>query len=49
LLTKLIPHDLVLADRGFLIAESVAMMGSDLITPAFKGFRPKLSQIEVEE
>jgi hypothetical protein len=39
----------VLANRGFLIAESVAMMGAELITPAFKGLRPRLSQLEVEQ
>jgi hypothetical protein len=48
-LTKLLPHDVVLADRGFLIAESVAMMGAELVTPAFKGLRPRITQLEVEQ
>ena len=39
----------MLANRGFLIAESVAMMGAELITPEFKGLRPRLSQLEVEQ
>jgi hypothetical protein len=48
-LTKLLPHDVVLSDRGFLIAESVAMMGAELVTPAFKGLRPRITQLEVEQ
>jgi hypothetical protein len=48
-LTKLLPHYVLLADRGFLIAESVAMMCAELITPAFKGLRPRLTQLEVEQ
>ena len=31
-----------------MISESVALMMAELITPAFKGTRPQLSQFEVE-
>lgn len=40
--------DVVLADRGFLISESVALMMAELITPAFKETRSQLTQLEIE-
>ena len=43
LLEKLLPHDVVLADRGFLIADSVAMRGASLHMPAFTKGRDQLS------
>lgn len=46
---KLLPKDTVMADRGFLIAEELALLGVDLITPAFKGKRSQLTKKEVEE
>lgn len=48
ILTKLVPGDQVLADRGFLVEESVAREGAELITPAFKGRRDRLTTEEVE-
>ena len=43
---KLLPGDVVLADRGFDIAESV---GSKLHIPAFTKGKTQLSAVEVEE
>ena len=34
-LNKLLPGDVVLADRGFDVADSVAMLGATLDIPAF--------------
>lgn len=41
--------DLVLADRGFTVAEAVGMRGGKLVTPAFKGRRQQLSKREVHD
>lgn len=49
LIKNLLPGDVVLADRGFLISEPVALMMAELVTPAFKGSRSQLSQIEIEK
>ena len=44
----ILPGDIVLADRGFDIAESVAMMQAQLHIPAFTKGKQKLSAAEVE-
>ena len=41
--------DLVLADRGFLVNDLINLCNAELKTPAFKGKRSQLSQLEVEE
>ena len=46
--SNLIPGDQVLADRGFLVGELIALTGAELVTPAFKGRRQQLTQLEVE-
>ena len=48
LLNKLNPGDVVLADRGFDIADSVGMMGATLHIPAFTKGKKQLSGREVE-
>ena len=48
LLKKLLPGDIVLADRGFDISESVGMMQATLHIPAFTKGRSQLSALEVE-
>jgi len=49
MLKKLLPGDIVLADRGFDIAESVGMMQARLHIPAFTKGKDQLSAAEVEE
>ena len=49
MLSKLLPGDVVLADRGFDIAESVGMMQATLHLPAFTKGKSQLSALEVEE
>ena len=48
ILQKLLPGDIVLADRGFDIAESVGMMQAQLHIPAFTKGKQQLSALEVE-
>lgn len=48
-LNKLIPGDLVLADRGFLIKDSVELCYAEVVTPAFKKGKKQLSAKEVED
>jgi len=48
ILRKLLPGDVVLADRGFDIAESVGMMQASLHIPAFTKGKAQLSALEVE-
>lgn len=48
-LQKLSPGDIVLADRGFDIKESVALMGATLKIPAFTRGRSQLEAEDVEE
>ena len=48
ILRKLLPGDVVLADRGFDIAESVAMVQAQLHIPAFTKGKQQLSAAEVE-
>jgi len=49
MLKKLLPGDVVLADRGFDIADSVASMRATLHIPAFTRGKPQLSAKEMEE
>ena len=49
ILRKLLPGDIVLADRGFDIAELVAMMRAQLHIPAFTRCKKQLSAEEVED
>ena len=49
LLQKLLPGDVVLADRGFDIAESVGTVQARLHIPAFTKGKTKLSALKVEE
>jgi len=49
ILQKLLPGDIVLADRGFDIADSVASMRAELHIPAFTRGKSQLSAMEVEE
>ena len=44
---KLLPGDVVLVDRGFLIEQHVAEELAHLVTPAFKGTRPRLTKEEM--
>ncbi|KAK5638749.1 hypothetical protein RI129_013044 [Pyrocoelia pectoralis] len=48
-LDNLVPGDLVLADRGFLINNSVELCYAKLLTPAFKRGKKQLSAKEVED
>ena len=49
LLNHLLPGDIVLADRGFTIADSVAFAGASLHMPAFTKGRDQLTALEVEQ
>ena len=49
LLDRLIPGDVVLADRGFTVTDSVAVVGARLHMPAFTKGKDQLSALEVEE
>ena len=49
ILKKLLPGDMVLADRGFNISESVGMHQAQLCLPAFTKGKDQLSATEVEE
>ena len=48
-LDHLIPGDVILADRGFNIAESVGVMQAQLHIPAFTKNRSQLSALEIEQ
>ena len=48
-LNYLIPEDIVLADRGVDILESVSMMQAQLHIPAFTRGKTQLSALEVHE
>ena len=48
ILKKLLPGDIALADRGFDIAESVAMMQAQHHIPAFTKGKQQLPAAEVE-
>ena len=49
LLSNLIPGDVVLADRGFEISDSVGVMQASLSIPAFTKGKSQLSAMEIEE
>ena len=49
ILHNLLPGDIVLADRGFDIADAVGMMQARLHIPAFTKGKSQLSALEVEE
>ena len=49
ILQKLLPGDVVLADRGFDISDSVGMMQARLHIPAFTRGKSQLSALEVED
>ena len=48
-LDKLLPGDVVLADRGFDISDSVGMQQAQLCIPAFTKGKTQLSALEVEQ
>ena len=48
LLRRLLPGDVVLADRGFTIQESVGMFCAEVKTPPFTQGRKQLSKFEVD-
>ena len=49
ILKKLLPGDVILADRGFDIADSVGVMKAQLNIPAFTKGKNQLSALEIEE
>ena len=49
ILNYLLPEDVVLADRGFDISESVGLMQARFHIPAFTKGKDQLSALEVEE
>ncbi|XP_068741732.1 uncharacterized protein [Montipora capricornis] len=49
ILNKLLPGDLVLADRGFTIAESVMFQHAQLAIPAFTKGKDQLDPVDVEK
>lgn len=48
ILNKLLPGDLVMADRGFTIHEGVALKHAKLVIPAFTKGKAQLDPVEVE-
>ena len=48
ILSRLVPGDMVMADRGFTIHESVAFKRAKLIIPAFKKGKDQLDPVDVE-
>ena len=48
-MNKLLPGDIVLADRGFDISDSVAMKQAKLHLPAFTKGKNQLTALEIEE
>ena len=48
ILSKLVPGDMVMADRGFTIHESVALKGAELVIPAFTKSKDQLDPVNVE-
>lgn len=49
ILEKLLPGDIVLADRGFDISDSVGLHQAKLHIPAFTKGKDQLSAVEIEE
>ena len=48
-LDKLVPRDVVMADRGFMVAESVGMRQARLVIPAFTKGKSQLDPVDVEK
>ena len=48
-LEKLLPGDMVMADRGFTVNESVGMKQAQLVIPAFTKGRSQLDPVDVEK
>ena len=48
-LDKLSPGDMVMADRGFTISESVGLKQAKFITPAFTKGKSQLDPVDVEK
>ena len=48
-LDKLVPGDVVMADRGFTVAESVGMRQARLVIPAFTKGKSQLDPVDVEK
>lgn len=48
-LDKLLPGDMVMADRGFTITESVGLRNSKLVIPAFTKGKSQLDPVDVEQ
>ena len=48
-LDKLIPGDMVMADRGFTITESVGLRNAKLVIPAFTKGKSQLNPVDVEQ
>ena len=49
LLDKLMPGDMIMADRGFTIAESVGLNQAKLVIPAFTKGKTQLDPVNVEK
>ena len=49
ILGKVVPGDMVMADRGFTIHESVAFKGAKLVIPAFTKGRINLTQLSLKQ
>lgn len=49
ILNKLLPRDMVMADRGFTIHESVMLKYAKLVIPAFTRGKTQLDQVDVEK
>ena len=48
-LDKLLPGDMVMADRGFTISESVGLKQAELVIPAFTKGKAQLGPVDVEK
>ena len=48
-LDKLLPGDMVMADRGFTVSESVGLKQAKLIIPAFTKGKSQLDPVDVEK
>lgn len=48
-LNNIVPGDIVLADRGFLIKEALAVLQAELLIPAFTKGKDQLHPLDIEE
>ena len=48
-LDKLLPGDMVMADRGFTVSESVGLKQAELVIPAFTKGKAQLDPVDVEK